>query len=115
MAMIPAGLTFQDLVGAPTTAKCRPEETSLGSPGVTPSSGARAETNQCNDDLRNGRRLRISLPAGVVRVFALTRRDALLLAYSIQDNGCAGAVADIPLRGAAPDGGRKCRVAVVKS
>jgi hypothetical protein len=38
--------------------------------------------------------MRIYLPAGVVRVMALTKHQEFLLSYSIQDNGRAAEVTD---------------------
>lgn len=79
----PPGLTFQDLVGG----------TKAGRQASLSPLPERDEATAPDGPTRN-RLMRISLPAGVVRVMALTRHQEFLLSYSIQDNKPVAEVAD---------------------
>ncbi len=83
MGPVPPGLTFQDLVGGTTA-------------GTQEGPSPLPERNDATapDGPTRNRLMRIYLPAGVVRVMALTRHQEFLFSYSIQDSGRAADVTD---------------------
>ncbi len=91
----PPGLTFQDLVGGTTA-------------GTQEGRSPLPERNDATapDGPTRNRLMRIYLPAGVVRVMALTRHQEFLLSYSIQDNRPAAEVTHHQVRGEVPDSSR---------
>ncbi len=91
---VPPSLTFRDLVEGTRAGK-------RASPSPLPE-WTDAITRQ--DGPTRNRLMRIYLPAGVVRVMALTRQQEFLLSYSIQDNNQAARAADRHVGGEALDG-----------
>ncbi len=91
----PPGLTFQDLVGG----------TRAGRQANLSPLPERNDATAPDGPTRN-RLMRIYLPAGVVRVMALTRHQEFLLSYSIQDNRSAAEVTAHRVRVEVPDGSR---------
>ena len=79
----PPGLTFQDLVGGTRAGR---------QASLSPLSERNDATPQDGPSRRQ--LMRIYLPAGVVRMMALTRRQEFLLSYSIQDNRPPAEVSD---------------------